>query len=522
MPKSYYDKILSFIRFNFLPFTFIIAYYASFIPLFESFGTDSLPVTLLFTAYFTWFYGRAAGLASIVVFVSTHALLLYAAGKPSLYSYFNASPILYFGLLTDVVMVFMVHYFKYIHDQLNETKIKLELANARVEEADKLKNAFMADLSHEIRNPLCSIIGYADLIKDDEQFTERQREFLEPIIANSNHLLTLINKVLDFSKIENEILVIENSEFDLAGLIAEVAGSYRFLAERKGIYFDYKIDENFTNMFISDQLRLKQILINLVSNAIKFTETGGVSLGCSERSKSESYSVVLFKVSDTGPGLNPEEINRLFKPYKQASSITERNYGGTGLGLVIADRLVRLLGGSSIKVESGRGPGSASMQTSFSFELKLKTSRLPVKKVTDDAAPKTAQVYAAQNNDKNLKILVVEDNLFNLTLLKAILEARSYEIIDAVDGKAGLDLAYSRNPDIILLDTQLPEISGIELARRLRESGFKMPIISISGDTSEAAAAECLSAGMNGRINKPFKPDDIYKIIEINMKQRPV
>lgn len=518
MPKSYYNKILNFIRFNFLPLTFIVAYYASFIPLFESFGTDSMPVTLLFTAYFTWFYGRTAGLASIAVFVSAHALLLYAAGKPSLQSFFAENPMLYFGLATDVFMVFMVHYFKFIHDQLNETKSKLEIANARAEEADKLKNAFMADLSHEIRNPLCSIIGYADLIKDDEQFTERQREFLEPIIANSNHLLTLINKVLDFSKIENEILVIENSEFDLGGLIAEVAGSYRFLAERKGIYFDYKIDENFSNMFISDQLRLKQILINLVSNAIKFTEKGGVSLDCSERSKSESYSVVLFKVSDTGPGLNPEEMSRLFKPYKQASSITERNYGGTGLGLVIADRLVRLLGGSAIKVESGRGPGGVSMQTSFSFELKLKTSRLPVKKVSDDEAPKTVQVYAAQKNDKNLKILVVEDNLFNLTLLKAILEARSYEIIDAVDGRVGLDLAYSRNPDIILLDTQLPEISGIEMARRLRESGFKMPIISISGDTSEAAAAECFNAGMNGRINKPFKPDDIYKMIEMNMK----
>lgn len=486
--------------------------------MFNYFGADSMPVTLLFTAYITWFHGRAAGLASIAVFVSAHALLLYAAGKPSMYSYFNAKPMLYFGLFTDVVMVFLVYYFKFIYQQLNETKIKLEIANARAEEADKLKNAFMADLSHEIRNPLCSIIGYADLLKDDPQFTQRQREFLDPIRVNSNHLLTLINKVLDFSKIENEILVIENSEFDLAALISDVAGSYRFLAERKGIGFEYRTDENFSNLFISDQLRLKQILINLVSNAVKFTETGAVTLECSEISNSESRSAVLFKVSDTGPGLSPEEISRLFKPYKQASSITERNYGGTGLGLVIADRLVRLLGGSSIKVESGKVPGGASMQTTFSFELKLKTSRLPVEKAADGAAPKMDQAPAAQKNGKNLKILVVEDNLFNLTLLKAILEARSYEVMEAVDGRAGLDLARSQAPDIILLDTQLPEMSGIEMARRLRESGFKTPIISISGDASAAAAAECSNAGMNGRITKPFMPEDIYEIIEAYVK----
>ncbi|OQA74739.1 MAG: Autoinducer 2 sensor kinase/phosphatase LuxQ [bacterium ADurb.Bin243] len=517
MPKTLNLNIFKLISVHLAPLIVIVLYFSAFIVFFDSFGVDSLPVTVLFTAYITWFHGKIAGLSSVIVFTSIHAALLYLAGKPSLSILFEKNPILYFGLATDVVLVFLVHYFKTVFNQLKDIQIKLETANLRTAESDRIKNAFMADLSHEIRNPLCSIIGYAELLKDDEMLTEQQRLSLEPILSNSNHLLGLINKVLDFSKIETETLTVENIEFNLSQIISEVISSYRFLASKKGLKFDYSMNGDFKDMFISDSLRLKQILINLVSNSIKFTSSGSVTIECHELAHGETHSDILFKVTDTGPGLTPEEINRIFKPYKQASSQTERTYGGTGLGLVIADRLVRLLGGSSIKVESAVAQNDAVKNTSFSFELKIKRGR----RIEKPSAVSPEQVFAgetASKGEKHLKILVIEDNLFNLTLIKTILEARSYETIDAADGKSALNLALTKDPDLILLDIQIPELNGIEVARRIRESGRRMPIVSISGDGSADALNACLNAGMNGALVKPFKPDDIYNAIAMYVK----
>ncbi|HOT76469.1 MAG TPA: response regulator [Candidatus Wallbacteria bacterium] len=499
------------------PLIIIVLYFFAFIVFFDSFGVDSLPVTVLFTAYITWFHGKTAGLSSIIVFTSTHTTLLYLFGKPSLSILFEKNPILYFGLATNIVLVFLVHYFKTVFNQLKEIKSKLEIANLRAAESDRIKNAFMADLSHEIRNPLCSIIGYAELLKDDELLTEQQRLSLEPILSNSTHLLALINKVLDFSKIETETLTVENIEFNLSQMVSEVISSYRFLASKKGLKFDYLMSGDFKEMFISDSLRIKQILINLVSNSIKFTSSGGVTIECKELARDDTHSDILFKVTDTGPGLTPEEITRIFKPYKQASSQTERTYGGIGLGLVIADRLVRLLGGSSIKVESAVSEGETIRKTSFSFEIKMKRGR-KLEKTFAGSSEQALIQETASKSEKHLKILVIEDNLFNLTLIKTILEARSYETIDAADGKSALNLALTKDPDLILLDIQIPELNGIEVARRIRESGRQMPILSISGDGSADAVNSCLKAGMNGSIVKPFKPDDIYNAIATYVK----
>ncbi len=366
-----------------------------------------MPITILFTTYVTWLYGRAYGLAGIAFFTAAHALILYCTHKPSLLSLFDKYPILYFGVFTQIILIFLIDYFKHIYNQLIEIKNQLETANTRAEEANKIKNAFMADLSHEIRNPLCSIIGYAELMKDDDELSEQQRYMLDPIISNSQHLLMLINKVLDFSKIENENVDIENIEFDLSALIAEICSSIRFLSSKKGLEFNHKLIGNFNNMIISDPLRLRQILINLISNSIKFTATGGVTLECEINSGGNNYSNIIFRVIDTGPGLSEDEINKLFKPYKQASSQTERNYGGTGLGLVIADRLVRLLGGASIKVESVKNS-----RTVFYFELKIKNGKpVEIKKQPNGKTFVKKSFHTEDKNEKHFKILVAEDNI---------------------------------------------------------------------------------------------------------------
>jgi signal transduction histidine kinase len=494
---------------------FIIAlYFLVFHFTFDLLKHNLMPVTLLFTTYITWLYGRTYGLSGIAFFTAAHALLLLCTNKPSLTSLFDKNPILYFGVFTQIILVFLVDYFKHIYNQLKAIKNQLEIANTRAEEADKIKNSFMADLSHEIRNPLCSIIGYAELLKDDDNLSQQQICMLEPIISNSQHLLLLINKVLDFSKIENESIDIQDIEFDLSALIAEICSSIRFMASKKGLEFNHKLIGDFNNMIISDPLRLRQILINLISNSIKFTDTGGVTLECEKKSGAGDYSNIIFRVIDTGPGLNETEINKLFMPYKQASTQTERNYGGTGLGLVIAGRLVRLLGGASIKVESVKNS-----RTTFYFELKIKNGKpVEIKKLPTGSAPVIIPVPHNSKTGKHYKILVAEDNLFNLALIKNILEARSYEVIEASDGKIALQAALNENPDLILLDVQIPEINGIEVTRMLREAGRLTPIISITGDNSEAMARDCINAGMNGLLSKPFRPEEIYRIVEQHLE----
>ena len=493
----------------------ITLYFLVFHITFERLEHNLMPVTLLFTTYITWLYGRTYGLAGIAFFTAAHALLLFCTQKPSLTSLFDKYPILYFGVFTQIVLVFLIDYFKHIYNQLKEIKNQLEIANKRAEEADKIKNAFMADLSHEIRNPLCSIIGYAELMKDDDDLSEPQRYMLDPIISNSQHLLLLINKVLDFSKIENENIDIENIEFELSTLISEICSSIRFMAYKKGLEFNHKLIGNFNNMIISDPLRLRQILTNLISNSIKFTAAGNVTLECEINSGGDNYSIIIFRVIDTGPGLDEAEIKKLFKPYKQASSQTERNYGGTGLGLVIADRLVRLLGGASIKVESVKNS-----RTVFYFELKIKNGKpVDIKKQPNGKAAIIKSFQPENKNEKHFKILIAEDNIFNLALIKNILEARAYQIIETADGKSALQAALNDNPDLILLDVQIPEINGFEVTRILREAGRNTPIISITGDNSEAMTRDCIKAGMNGCLSKPFLPEEIYRIVERHLNQ---
>ncbi len=268
-------------------------------------------------------------------------------------------------------------------------------------------------------------------------------------------------------------------------------------------------------MLISDPLRLKQILINLVSNAVKFTNTGSVTVECEKKEINGPYSTIVFSVIDTGPGISESEIKRLFKPYMQAKASTERIYGGTGLGLVISDRLVRLLGGESIKIKSA--PGGP---TIFSFEIKMKNGRLkPVHHVRSQNFKSGQSPAKIKAVTKSAKILIVEDNLFNLILFKNMLEARDYEVIDADDGCAALDAALTKDPDAILIDIQIPELNGIEVVKKLRTAGKTMPIISISGETSNVIINECLKAGMNDCLAKPFLPEDIYRIIKKHLKK---
>lgn len=471
---------------------------------FDLFGHNFMTFSLVLTTYFSWLYGYFYGILSIAASTLIHALILQAAGKTSLTVLFSQYPILYFGVLTQIIMVFLIHFFKTIYNQLKNAKTEIEIAKLRAENSDRAKAAFMADLSHEIRNPLCSIIGYAELLNEDTALTQTQKETLAPILSNANHILALTNKVLDFSKIENEQITIENSELNITSLIAEICSANRYIAIKKGLEFEQKLKGKFDNYLICDPLRLKQILINLINNAIKFTETGKVVIECEELSVEGSYSKILFKVSDTGKGLTSQEIDNIFKPYKQANSAIERKYGGTGLGLAIANKLVGLMSGEPIKVTSEIGQG-----TVFSFSVRLKKGAV-MEKQSKAESKKSDKCAEAQK----LKILVVEDNLFNITYIKTVLEAKGHEVMEATDGLKALGIALNNDVDFMLIDLQIPEINGIEVTKKLRAEQKTMPIICITGSLSNGVIEECTDAGMNGCLAKPFRPEEIYQIIE--------
>jgi signal transduction histidine kinase/CheY-like chemotaxis protein len=401
--------------------------------------------------------------------------------------------------------------------QMREQVRDLRQAKEEAQQASASKSQFLANMSHEIRTPMTAILGYADLL-DDTQLPQAQREsFVQTLQRNGRHLLKLINDILDLSKIEANKVVLEQVGCSPGQLISECAGAIRSAAEEKGVGFSVEIRSALPERFYTDPTRVRQILTNLLGNALKFTNAGEIRLLVRvEPVAAESW--IVFEVIDTGIGLTPEQLERLFQPFTQADSTTTRKFGGTGLGLAISRRLAQLLGGD-IGVTSAAGRGTTVI---FRMPIHLAASG------ASSAAPPvpvSPLALAAQGEPLNGSILLAEDGPDNQVLIRHVLRRAGATVTVADNGRVAvektLEAVRAGTPfDLILMDMQMPELDGYDATRLLREKGIRTPIVALTANAMAGDREECLAAGCDDFATKPIDVRGLVETIRRNMKDR--
>jgi len=386
-------------------------------------------------------------------------------------------------------------------------------AREKAESATGMKSMFLANMSHEIRTPMNGIFGMIDFMKGTK-LTHEQKEYLDIISISSQNLLDIIDEILDFSKIESGQLEIENIDFDLKTTVEEVVKLMSLKAKQKKLKLTTEIPSDLPEMVMGDPLRLKQVILNLVNNAIKFTQEGFVKVSCETLKASKEESNIRFTVEDSGIGMNEEQLSRIFKPFSQSEKSTARKFGGSGLGLIICKNLVGLMGGE-ITVESAEGKGSK-----FSFTLPFKNSVNLKSKKSEKEIEKEKDEIVIVKSDKTLNILVAEDDFMNQRFLTILLNKMGHKYEIAEDGLKTLEKFNQGGFDVILMDLDMPEMDGLTATRKIRmiekEKGITkgIKIIAVTAKVIQGDREKCLKAGMDSYISKPFKSKDLHNMLE--------
>jgi len=393
-------------------------------------------------------------------------------------------------------------------------KVEHELVEAKklAEESGKIKEQFLANMSHEIRTPLNAIIGFSNLLLGNQNnFTEEDLSSIRAIHRASDHLLGIINDILDVSKIQSGKLAFEEMEFSPRDLVAGVLDLFKLKAKQKGIELLYKVDECVPAYLIGDSVRLNQILVNLTGNAVKFTDKGFVKVFVNVISSSSEAVSLRFTVEDSGIGIASNKFASIFESFTQASNDTTRVYGGTGLGLTIVKKLVELQKGE-ISVSSQLNEGAV-------FNVVL-----PFKKGDKDASKRDTNAYVQPDEyPKNLKVLMAEDNELNQLLSKSMFARLGWELDIAENGKVAWEKVQRTEYDVILMDVQMPEMDGYQTTQKIRHELPKplseIPIIAITAHSLPSELKKCLDAGMNGYVSKPFKINELTAKITALMNE---
>ena len=423
-----------------------------------------------------------------------------------------------FGVIIFLVAWLIAKITAKIITQKNEELVvknkQLEEVSNQALEATRTKSEFLAIMSHEIRTPLTSIIGFSEaLLGDDSKRKEDRASIIKTIIKNGNHLLTIINDILDISKIEANKMDFEKNLFSPVELIADVEDVIKNQFTEKGIQLYIEYDFPIPNIICNDALRIKQIILNLCSNALKFTKAGKVSIKVHCDIEDEK---IFFTVIDSGIGLTDKQMDRIFDAFTQADSSTTRKYGGTGLGLSLSKQFAEKMGGT-ITVKSLPGIGSQ-------FCVSVSTGEIDQQQliVGEPELPEKID-YIKNQYDYSCSvkgsILIVEDNYDNQQLLSIILSDIGAEITFADNGQQAIDKTLNKTYDLIFMDMQMPVMGGLEATKLLRKSGYKKPIVALTANAMKSDYDMCIAAGCDGFLTKPINREKlfqaVYKYLEI-------
>ncbi len=392
--------------------------------------------------------------------------------------------------------------FRDITDQKRADQ-ELKAAKEAAEMASQLKTAFLSNMSHEIRTPLAAIIGFTELLKDESIKSKERAEYLEIISRSGKSLTRLIDDILDISKVEAGRLDFEMISFSLTNLVEEVMAMFSIKAKEKNIDLTHTVARDVPKSIRTDPTRLRQILVNIIGNAVKFTDKGSVHLDIFCGIDHLGENQIHFRVTDTGPGLAPEKAVRLFESFSQGDNSTTRLHGGTGLGLVLSRKLARIMGGDVKLDRSEMGVGSVfSIRVSYKEALRENFSDWPLQTTLFDGFEAEEQI---ENHLSDLKVLVVEDVYENQILLEQVLKKLGAEVYIAKNGREGVNEALAQEFDVVLMDIQMPVLDGYGATRELRAQGFSKPIIALTAYAMEEEKQRCVRAGCDGHLSKPIE-----------------
>jgi signal transduction histidine kinase/ActR/RegA family two-component response regulator len=386
---------------------------------------------------------------------------------------------------------------------MKENETKLIEAKESAEEAVKAKGQFLAMMSHEIRTPLNGVIATASMLTRTKLDTE-QSEYVDTIKKSGQNLLMLINDILDFSKMESGKMTLDPQPSSPDEIVFDVADLLRPYAEEKGITLNVNLSTSGNDNLLIDGLKLKQVLLNLLGNALKFTEKGSVTIRCEKIGMIQETEIIRYVISDTGIGISEDKMHLLFRSFSQVDSSTSRKYGGTGLGLAISQQIVELMGGA-ISVESMVGEG-----TTFSFTLKhMRTSPIELEPSSQ------SQVETSVNDFSKINVLVADDNEINRQVFKYMLDALNINSDIAVDGLQVLARCAEKKYDLIFMDMQMPEMDGIEATRKIRAEIEHQPIIvAVTANSFVEDRERCIKSGMNDFLSKPFDNVQLVSLLQ--------